>query len=35
MSEIVKYNGNTITIGSCEDLFYATYADLKNNADCL
>lgn len=35
MSEIVKYNGNTIKIGSCEDLFYATYADLKNNADCL
>ena len=35
MSEIVKYNENTITIGSCEDLFYATYADLKNNADCL
>lgn len=35
MCEMIKYKGNTIKIGTCENLYYATYADLKDNADYL
>lgn len=35
MCEMIKYKGNKVTIGTCQSLYYATYADLKDNADDL
>ena len=33
MSEMIKYKDRSITLGTCQNLYYATYADLKNNVE--
>lgn len=33
MSEMIKYKDRSIILGTCQNLYYATYADLKNNAE--
>lgn len=35
MCETIRYKGNIINIRTCESLYYATYADLKDNINYL